>query len=148
LLLLTDEATVGFVVWCAIEVLRRKWLEENPEASSNSEPVLFETSTVPWWAWVKRFHLPEAELLNGRAAMVGYFSAYLVDAATGVGLVDQSNSFFGKLLLFVTVCGVLLIRKNSDIANLRNLANESTFYDKQWQATWKDSKDTEKSEEQ
>lgn len=65
LLLLTDEATGGFVVWCAIEVLRRKWLEENPEASSNSEPVLFETSTVPWWAWVKRFHLPEAELLNG-----------------------------------------------------------------------------------
>lgn len=85
---------------------------------------------------------------TGRAAMVGYFSAYLVDAATGVGLVDQSNSFFGKLLLFVTVCGVLLIRKNSDIANLRNLANESTFYDKQWQATWKDSKDTKKSEEQ
>jgi len=65
LLLLTDDATGGFVIWSAIEVLRRKWLEENPEASSNSEPVLFETSTVPWWAWVKRFHLPEAELLNG-----------------------------------------------------------------------------------
>jgi len=47
------------------EVVRRKWLEDNPEASSNLEPVLFETSTVPWWAWVKRFHLPEAELLNG-----------------------------------------------------------------------------------
>ncbi|CAM6024214.1 unnamed protein product [Sphagnum balticum] len=144
----TKDAKVDWDAVINAEVLRRKWLEENPEASSNSEPVLFETSTVPWWAWVKRFHLPEAELLNGRAAMVGYFSAYLVDAATGVGLVDQSNSFFGKLLLFVTVCGVLLIRKNSDIANLRNLANESTFYDKQWQATWKDSKDTEKSEEQ
>lgn len=47
------------------EVVRRKWLEDNPEASSNEEPVVFETSTVPWWAWVKRFHLPEAELLNG-----------------------------------------------------------------------------------
>ena len=23
------------------------------------------------WAWVRRFHLPEAEKLNGRAAMVG-----------------------------------------------------------------------------
>lgn len=23
---------------------------------------------VPWWAWVKRFHLPQAELINGRAA--------------------------------------------------------------------------------
>lgn len=47
------------------EVVRRKWLEANPEASSNDDPVVFETSTIPWWAWVKRFHLPEAELLNG-----------------------------------------------------------------------------------
>lgn len=83
---------------------------------------------------------------TGRAAMLGYASAYLVDAATGVGLVDQTNSFFGKLLLFITVLGVLLIRKNSDAANLRNLAQESTFYDKQWQATWKDAKDPDKSD--
>lgn len=126
--------------------MRRKWLEDNPEASSNLEPVLFETSTVPWWAWVKRFHLPEAELLNGRAAMLGYAAAYLVDSATGAGLVDQTNSFLGKLLLFITVVGVLLIRKNSDVANLRSLAQETTFYDKQWQATWKDTKDPENSE--
>jgi hypothetical protein len=125
--------------------VRRKWLEDNPEASSNLEPVLFETSTVPWWAWVKRFHLPEAELLNGRAAMLGYAAAYLVDSATGAGLVDQTNSFLGKLLLFITVVGVLLIRKNSDVANLRGLAQETTFYDKQWQATWKDTKDPENS---
>ncbi|KAH8961443.1 hypothetical protein BDL97_05G050700 [Sphagnum fallax] len=136
----------GKVDWDAVidaEVVRRKWLEDNPEASSNLEPVLFETSTVPWWAWVKRFHLPEAELLNGRAAMLGYAAAYLVDSATGAGLVDQSNSFLGKLLLFITVVGVLLIRKNSDVANLRGLAQETTFYDKQWQATWKDTKDPE-----
>jgi hypothetical protein len=75
--------------------------------------------------------------------MVGYVSGYLVDAATGVGLVDQQNSFLGKLLLFITVLGVLLIRKNGDVSNLRNLAKESTFYDKQWQATWKDVKDPE-----
>ncbi|CAK9225739.1 unnamed protein product [Sphagnum troendelagicum] len=136
----------GKVDWDAVidaEVVRRKWLEDNPEASSNLEPVLFETSTVPWWAWVKRFHLPEAEVLNGRAAMLGYAAAYLVDSATGAGLVDQSNSFLGKLLLFITVVGVLLIRKNSDVANLRGLAQETTFYDKQWQATWKDTKDPE-----
>jgi hypothetical protein len=41
------------------------------------------------------------------------------------------------------VVGVLLIRKNSDVANLRGLAQETTFYDKQWQATWKDTKDPE-----
>lgn len=28
----------------------------------------FDTSMVPWWAWVKRFHLPQAEMINGRAA--------------------------------------------------------------------------------
>lgn len=48
------------------EARRRKWLEDNPEASSNDEPVVFDTSIIPWWAWIKRFHLPEAERLNGR----------------------------------------------------------------------------------
>lgn len=47
------------------EVIRRQWLEQNPQSSSNDEPVVFETSTIPWWAWVRRFHLPEAEKLNG-----------------------------------------------------------------------------------
>ncbi|BBM98899.1 hypothetical protein MPTK1_1g17030 [Marchantia polymorpha subsp. ruderalis] len=131
----------GKVHWDGVidaEVKRRRWLEDNPEASSNDEPVLFETSTVPWWAWVKRFHLPEAELLNGRAAMIGYVAGYFVDSLTGAGLVDQQNSFFGKLLLFITIGGVLLIRKNEDLDTLKNLAKESTFYDKQWQATWKE----------
>lgn len=47
------------------EARRRKWLENNPESSSNEDPVVFDTSIVPWWAWIKRYHLPEAELLNG-----------------------------------------------------------------------------------
>lgn len=47
------------------EARRRKWLEDNPESSSNEDPILFDTSIIPWWAWMKRFHLPEAELLNG-----------------------------------------------------------------------------------
>jgi len=46
-------------------VVRRQWLEENPQSSSNDDKVLFDTSTIPWWAWVRRFHLPEAEKLNG-----------------------------------------------------------------------------------
>ncbi|KAG5592759.1 hypothetical protein H5410_043273 [Solanum commersonii] len=120
------------------EVRRRKWLEDNPESSSNEEPVLFDTSIIPWWAWMKRFHLPEAELLNGRAAMVGFFMAYFVDSLTGVGLVDQMGNFFCKTLLFVAVAGVLLIRKNEDIETLKKLVDESTFYDKQWQASWQD----------
>ncbi|XP_060207446.1 light-harvesting complex-like protein 3 isotype 1, chloroplastic [Lycium barbarum] len=120
------------------EVRRRKWLEDNPESSSNEAPVLFDTSIIPWWAWMKRFHLPEAELLNGRAAMVGFFMAYFVDSLTGVGLVDQMGNFFCKTLLFVSVAGVLLIRKNEDIETLKKLVDESTFYDKQWQASWQD----------
>ncbi|XP_050377219.1 light-harvesting complex-like protein 3 isotype 1, chloroplastic [Argentina anserina] len=120
------------------EARRRKWLQDNPESSSNDNPVLFDTSIVPWWAWIKRYHLPEAELLNGRAAMVGFFSAYIVDSLTGVGLVDQMGNFVCKTLLFVAVGGVLLIRKNEDVEKLKKLLDETTFYDKQWQATWQD----------
>ncbi|XP_071706118.1 light-harvesting complex-like protein 3 isotype 2, chloroplastic isoform X2 [Rutidosis leptorrhynchoides] len=120
------------------EVKRRKWLEDNPESSNNDFPVVFDTSIIPWWAWMKRFHLPEAELLNGRAAMVGFFMAYFVDSLTGVGLIDQMGNFVCKTLLFVAVSGVLLIRKNKDLDNLKKLLEETTYYDKQWQATWQD----------
>ena len=41
------------------EMARRKLLEESPIASTQEEPVLFDTSEIPWWAWVRRFHLPE-----------------------------------------------------------------------------------------
>ena len=76
----------------------------------------------------------------GRAAMIGFFMAYLVDSLTGVGLVDQMGNFFCKTLLFIAVVGVLLIRKNEDLENLKKLLDETTFYDKQWQATWQDEK--------
>ncbi|XP_020231232.1 light-harvesting complex-like protein 3 isotype 2, chloroplastic [Cajanus cajan] len=131
----------GTTDWDAVidaEARRRKWLEDNPESSSNESPVVFDTSIIPWWAWMKRFHLPEAELLNGRAAMIGFFMAYFVDSLTGVGLVDQMSNFFCKTLLFVAVAGVLLIRKNEDLDNLKKLFDETTLYDKQWQATWQD----------
>ncbi|KAK9144717.1 hypothetical protein Sjap_004620 [Stephania japonica] len=92
---------------------RRKWLIDNPESSSNDDPVVFDTSIIPWWSWVKRFHLPEAELLN-------------------------DGELLCKTLLFVAVLGVLLIRKNEDIETLKKILEETTFYDKQWQATWQD----------
>ena len=74
----------------------------------------------------------------GRAAMIGFFMAYFVDSLTGVGLVDQMGNFFCKTLLFVAVAGVLLIRKNEDLVSLKKIIDETTFYDKQWQATWQD----------
>ncbi|XP_062073870.1 light-harvesting complex-like protein 3 isotype 1, chloroplastic [Humulus lupulus] len=140
---LTQFQNNGKTDWEAVidaEAKRRKWLEDNPESSSNENPVVFDTSIIPWWAWIKRYHLPEAELLNGRAAMIGFFMAYFVDSLTGVGLVDQMGNFFCKTLLFVAVSGVLLIRKNEDIDTLKRLLEETTFYDKQWQATWQDEK--------
>lgn len=65
------------------EVIRRKWLEDNPEASTNEEPIVFDTSIIPWWAWVKRFHLPEAELLNGmlRVFILGKVVMFFVDVS-------------------------------------------------------------------
>ena len=46
------------------EILRRELLEKTPIASVNQEPVNFDTSEIPWWAWVKRFHLPEVVLFK------------------------------------------------------------------------------------
>lgn len=129
----------GETDWDAVidaEMARRKLLEESPIPSTNEEPVLFDTSEIPWWAWVRRFHLPEAEKLNGRAAMVGYFMALIVDQLTGYGLLDQQNSFLGKVLLHLTVFAVLLVRSTADLDKYKNLLDEATFYDRQWNATW------------
>ncbi|KAL4450666.1 hypothetical protein ABPG77_001022 [Micractinium sp. CCAP 211/92] len=129
----------GEVDWDAVidvEMARRKLLEDSPIPCTNEEPVLFDTSEIPWWAWVRRFHLPEAEKLNGRAAMMGYVLALFVDQLTGVGLLDQQNSFIGKVLLHICVFAILLIRTTSDIDKYKNLVDEATFYDKQWNATW------------
>jgi hypothetical protein len=82
----------GKTDWDAVidaEMQRRKMLEDSPIPSRNDDPVNFDTSMIPWWAWVKRFHLPEAEKLNGRAAMVGYLLAGLTELASGAGLVEQ-----------------------------------------------------------
>ncbi|CAL9204971.1 unnamed protein product [Musa hybrid cultivar] len=131
----------GRTDWDAVihaEASRRKWLEDHPEASSIDEPVIFDTSIIPWWAWIKSFHLPEAEKLNGRAAMIGFFMAYFIDSLTGIGLVGQTGNFFCKTMLFATVVWVLLIRENRDIKNLNKLFEETTMYDKQWRATWQD----------
>jgi hypothetical protein len=192
------------------EIARRQMLEETPIPSTNEEPVLFDTAEIPWWAWIRRFHLPEvrlrvaqtwawtnrqtcvpsalqlamrnfcictqvsvhgtrsevasaevqhsrnclltgtavsrtasfwrlarrplkasartsevgkcesmpqnfsivppqAEKLNGRACMVGYFLALGVEKLTGAGLAEQQGSFLGLLSLHLVVFAVLLI---------------------------------------
>jgi hypothetical protein len=41
------------------EMARRALLEVSPIPSVNEDPVNFDTAEIPWWAWVRRFHLPE-----------------------------------------------------------------------------------------
>eukprot|EP00884_Botryococcus_braunii_P015561 jgi/Botrbrau1/2689/Bobra.0203s0032.1 len=133
----------GKTNWDAVidaEMARRALLEASPIPSVNEDPVNFDTAEIPWWAWVRRFHLPEAEKLNGRAAMMGYLFAWLVDSVTGAGLVDQQNSFLGKLALHVIVFGVLLVRNLDAIPFYKGLLEEATFYDKQWNAAWEGQK--------
>lgn len=77
------------------------------------------------------FHYPaQAEKLNGRAAMLGYVLAGVVDLIGGAGLVDQQESFLGKLALHLCVFGVLLVRNSADLDKYKNLIDEATFYDK------------------
>ncbi|KAD5961452.1 hypothetical protein E3N88_12925 [Mikania micrantha] len=82
---------------------RRKFLELYPEETTKQEPFLFRSSIIPWWAWITHSHLPEAELLNGRAAMIGFFMAYLVDVLTGLDVVGQSGNFICKIGLFMAL---------------------------------------------
>lgn len=129
----------GETDWDAVidaEMARRKMLEDQPLPSRLDSPVNFDTGMIPWWAWVKRFHLPEAEKLNGRAAMVGYLLAGIVDLTSGAGLVEQQESFLGKILLHIVVFAVLLFRSGEDVEKYKNLIDEATFYDKQWNASW------------
>ncbi|KAH7537743.1 hypothetical protein FEM48_Zijuj03G0125400 [Ziziphus jujuba var. spinosa] len=100
----------GKIDWDSVivaEARRRKFLQVHPEASSNEEPVVFRSFIIPWWAWLLRSYLPEAELLNGRAAMVGFFMAYIIDALTGLDVVGQSGNFICKAGLFVVTVTVL-----------------------------------------
>ncbi|KAL9338247.1 hypothetical protein Peur_070016 [Populus x canadensis] len=115
------------------EARRRKIIELYPNTSTNEEPVLFRSSIIPWWAWLKSF-ISSA----GRAAMVGFFAAYIVEGLTGLDMVGQTGNFICKTVLFLTVTGIILFRRTEDFKNLRKLVDEATFYDKQWQASWKD----------
>jgi hypothetical protein len=53
----------------------------------------------------------------------------------GAGLLDQQNSFLGKVALHVVVFALLLFRTSTDVAKYKNLFDEATYYDKQWNAT-------------
>ncbi|GAB5370828.1 hypothetical protein AAMO2058_001526800 [Amorphochlora amoebiformis] len=104
----------GKTNWDAIidaEIARRKLVIDNALPTSASEDVVFNAAEIPWWAWVKRFHLPEAEKLNGRAAMIGYITALWVDQLTKIGIADQHNSLWGRLTVAATVVGIFYYRE-------------------------------------
>lgn len=129
----------GETDWNAVvdaEVRRRKILEDYPCAGDENYPVTFDLGMIPWQVWVTRFHLPEAEMVNGRASMIGLVSALMVDKIFHVSIADQFDSFLGKILLVATILGCAFVRRNEDLDSLQGLADEATFYDRQWQATW------------
>ena len=135
----------GETDWDAVldaEQARRALLAATPVAvpdvtvSGDADVVDFDTNMVPWWVWVKRYHLPVAEKVNGRAAMLGYFLGLLVDRASGVGLAEQQDSFLGGALLYLTIFGCLFIRETAQVKTLQGLLDEATFYDRQWNASW------------
>ncbi|XP_060676011.1 light-harvesting complex-like protein 3 isotype 1, chloroplastic [Ziziphus jujuba] len=80
----------------------------------------------------------DSVIVAGRAAMVGFFMAYIIDALTGLDVVGQSGNFICKAGLFVTVTGIILFKKTQDFDNLKKLADEATLYYKQWQSSWQD----------
>ena len=51
-------------------------------------------------------------------------AAWLVDSLSGAGLVDQQNSFLGKLLLHVVVFAVLLFRTTDVLPKYKGLLDE------------------------
>ncbi|KAJ0110751.1 hypothetical protein Patl1_01372 [Pistacia atlantica] len=115
------------------EAKRRRLLERYPESATNQEPVVFRSSIIPWWAWLRRSHPPEAELLNVELQWLGFFMAYIVDALTGLDVVGQTGNLVCKAGVFLTVVGVILFRQTEDFKKLKNLADEATMYNKQWQ---------------
>lgn len=68
--------------------------------------------------------------------MMGYVLALFVDSLSGAGLIEQQESFLGKLALHVCVFAILLVRTTTDLDKYKGLIDEATFYDKQWNATW------------
>jgi hypothetical protein len=145
---------------------RRKWLEGYPEATTTDDAVVSDTSIIlPWWAWMKRFHLPEAENLNGQSQapsichsvqpLVRRQTHFCVQVQTQFSLsiyvymqvvlpwsasswFDGCGACWPNGQLFLQNVAVLLVRKNEDLGSLKKVIDESTFYDKQWQATWQD----------
>ena len=57
--------------------------------------------------------------------MIGFATGYFVDALTGAGLVDQTNNFFGKLLMWTTFAGVAFIRSTKDLEQYKELLKEA-----------------------
>lgn len=58
----SQELRVAPLVWPQVinaEMARRRLLEDTPIDSLREDPVQFDTAEIPWWAWVRRFHLPE-----------------------------------------------------------------------------------------
>ncbi|CAA2960233.1 light-harvesting complex 3 isotype 1, chloroplastic [Olea europaea subsp. europaea] len=47
---------------CSPEARSRKFREKHPEVATHGDQVLFRSSIIPWWVWIKHSHFPEAKV--------------------------------------------------------------------------------------
>ncbi|KAM3730669.1 hypothetical protein ACB098_12G104000 [Castanea mollissima] len=128
------------------EARRRKFIELHPEAATNQDPVLFRTTIIPWWAWLVSLNSYKMKILAIILKTSLHYYLSLVSSCRSScngrilhGILSQTGNFICKAGLFVTVViSVILLRRTEDFENLKKLADEATFYDKQWQASWQD----------
>ncbi len=114
----------GTTDWNAVidaEIVHRKMLTENPAVYD--EDGTFDLGQIPWQVWMMRFHLPESEKANGRAAMVGHLFAYLIYAATHTGLFELHYSSLCKTAIFATVLFVCFGSQLSSLDILKVLVD-------------------------
>lgn len=67
-------------------------------AAANEDPVLFDTAEIPWWAWVRRFHLPEVSELHVKQAPASAAEPWQT-ALVGSGGNDAPSRIAGSLIM-------------------------------------------------
>lgn len=81
----TSDFHLSSLIWRAqvidAEMARRKMLEDNPIPSLREDPVFFDTAEIPWWAWVRRFHLPEVCFVHDKVHFFRSQGCLLQDGA-------------------------------------------------------------------
>nr|XP_048326750.1 light-harvesting complex-like protein 3 isotype 1, chloroplastic [Ziziphus jujuba var. spinosa] len=100
-----------------IELSGAKFTDEQWKNGTWDLNMFFKNGKIDW----------DIVIVAGRAAMVGFFMAYIIYALTRLDVVGQSGNFICKAGLFVTVNGITVFKKTQDFDKLKKLADEAHF---------------------